>query len=217
MLLKIVKTTELPFGKRILGRGAHGAAVRQLQEILTDQGFYAEPVDGNFGILTEEAVMLLQKAFQLKVDGVVGPATYNVLQRLNHQPSRIIYTVKKGDRLTEISRQFGVTVTAWKRIADPRREIKRIYPGMKLLLYQKALLTWEENLKMPVTTVKVSGTVNSGLRLDSTGAINPDPVNLEPDSYYLIQADPEIWEQCLASKKYCQKVAVKLQALQQYK
>lgn len=108
-------------------------------------------------------------------------------------------------------------MTAWKRIADPRREIKRIYPGMKLLLYQKALLTWEENLKMPVTTVKVSGTVNSGLRLDSTGAINPDPVNLEPDSYYLIQADPEIWEQCLASKKYCQKVAVKLQALQQYK
>lgn len=59
--------------KAMLKRGDKGKSVRELQ-------FYLKVrVDGDFGPKTEQAVMTFQKAKGLKVDGIVGPATWKVL------------------------------------------------------------------------------------------------------------------------------------------
>ncbi|HYH05221.1 MAG TPA: peptidoglycan-binding protein, partial [Bacillota bacterium] len=217
MLWQIVNIVEIPFGKRILRRGMKGKAVRRLQEILTEHGFYSEAVDGQFGVLTEEAVMLLQKTFRLTVDGVVGPGVYQTLQRMNNKVGRIIYTVKKGESLANISQRFTVAPAAWRRMPDGRGDLKSIYPGMKLWLYRKAFFIWEEKMGANPATGNFTGVINSRLQIDSEAEIDFEPDQIEPDQYHLVQSAAEVWEKCFTSKKYCQKVAGSFKKLSNYR
>ncbi|SEM63831.1 peptidoglycan-binding protein [Streptacidiphilus jiangxiensis] len=57
-----------------------GPAVAELQCLLQRAGFSPGGVDGNFGPLTESAVIRAQKAFGLDVDGQVGPHTWAALR-----------------------------------------------------------------------------------------------------------------------------------------
>ncbi len=68
--------TSLP----VLRPGMEGDAVRQLQQKLRDKKVYSGPVDGIFGSQTEAAVREIQRTNNLTVDGIVGPATWRVLQ-----------------------------------------------------------------------------------------------------------------------------------------
>jgi len=61
-----------------LALGARGPAVVALQERLRDRSGPVA-VDGQFGPATRRAVQALQKAKGLEADGVVGPATWRVL------------------------------------------------------------------------------------------------------------------------------------------
>lgn len=70
------------FGSRILRRGMRGNDVRELQSKLQSLGYNVGPIDGIFGPLTEKAVMQFQKDNKLKVDGIVGPQTYEMLEKL---------------------------------------------------------------------------------------------------------------------------------------
>ncbi len=63
----------------LLRLGAEGDAVRQLQQQLRAKGFYSGPIDGLFGEQTEAAVRRAQSANSITVDGIVGPATWRVL------------------------------------------------------------------------------------------------------------------------------------------
>lgn len=60
--------------RSMLKRGDTGPSVKDLQFYLKIRG------DGDFGPKTEAAVMAFQKAKGLKVDGIVGPATWKLLQ-----------------------------------------------------------------------------------------------------------------------------------------
>jgi peptidoglycan hydrolase-like protein with peptidoglycan-binding domain len=74
-------------------RGDRNDAVRMLRQILTDNGFLAAAAQrlrlptsyqflGNdFDLVVEDAVKDLQRRYQLRVDGVVGPNTWEVLDR----------------------------------------------------------------------------------------------------------------------------------------
>ena len=64
--------------KPILRRGASGDSVKELQELLNQNGF-SLTVDGKFGAATETAVKNYQKEHGLVEDGVVGAATWDVL------------------------------------------------------------------------------------------------------------------------------------------
>jgi peptidoglycan hydrolase-like protein with peptidoglycan-binding domain len=59
-----------------LRQGSQGESVRQLQVALTELGFYAGPLDGEFGSLTDAAVKAFQQQRELTVDGIVGPVTW---------------------------------------------------------------------------------------------------------------------------------------------
>jgi hypothetical protein len=56
-----------------------GDSVEQLQVILKELGFDPGPADGNFGPLTQTAVVAFQTANGLDPDGVVGPITAGAL------------------------------------------------------------------------------------------------------------------------------------------
>ena len=58
-----------------LKRGDEGEVVRVLQEQLRVAGYYYGNATGIFGPITEESVKRFQKAYNLDVDGVVGPNT----------------------------------------------------------------------------------------------------------------------------------------------
>lgn len=64
--------------ENLLGKGAQGDAVRDLQTMLVRLG-HTLTVDGIFGADTEKAVMTLQKKAGVSADGIVGPKTRAVL------------------------------------------------------------------------------------------------------------------------------------------
>jgi len=60
-------------------RGSKGGEVKKIQEKLAGMGIYQGPIDGDFGGGTESAVKNFQQKKKLKVDGVVGPRTWELL------------------------------------------------------------------------------------------------------------------------------------------
>jgi N-acetylmuramoyl-L-alanine amidase len=58
--------------------GSRGETVKQIQRALAGAG-YGVMVDGIYGSITEEAVRAFQAKNKLKVDGIVGPATFAAL------------------------------------------------------------------------------------------------------------------------------------------
>ncbi len=69
-------------GKRSLyqlQRGDKGLEVERLQQALTEAGYYAGPVDGNYSQELENAVKTFQAEQTLTRDGVAGPATMQAL------------------------------------------------------------------------------------------------------------------------------------------
>lgn len=72
-------SVNLPELRQGMVDGQNGVSgVKALQALcnLANQGL---TVDGNFGPLTNEAVMAVQRWFQISVDGIVGPQTWTVL------------------------------------------------------------------------------------------------------------------------------------------
>jgi N-acetylmuramoyl-L-alanine amidase len=63
----------------ILRHGMRGDEVRQLQQRLRAKGVYSGAIDGIFGSQTEAAVRQIQQTNNLTVDGIVGPATWRIL------------------------------------------------------------------------------------------------------------------------------------------
>ncbi|NJL00893.1 MAG: peptidoglycan-binding protein [Spirulinaceae cyanobacterium SM2_1_0] len=72
-------TTTVATSQPILRLGAEGEAVRRLQTRLQALGFLEGAIDGIFGPATLAAVEAAQADLGLTVDGVVGPATWEVL------------------------------------------------------------------------------------------------------------------------------------------
>lgn len=65
--------------EKVLSRGSTGAIVKDVQNRLTELGYYTGPVSGNYMNQTIAAVKAFQKNNGLTVDGVTGQDTWNVL------------------------------------------------------------------------------------------------------------------------------------------
>ncbi|MFZ7104791.1 MAG: spore cortex-lytic enzyme [Peptococcaceae bacterium] len=68
-------------GYRTLVYGATGQDVKNLQSKLKDLGYHSAEIDGMYGWQTLKSVKWFQSRFGLKVDGVVGPATWAALNK----------------------------------------------------------------------------------------------------------------------------------------
>jgi N-acetylmuramoyl-L-alanine amidase len=60
-------------------KGSTGSIVTEIQQKLSDWGYYSGSVDGVYGSKTEEAVKYFQSKNGLTADGIVGPATLSAL------------------------------------------------------------------------------------------------------------------------------------------
>jgi len=104
-----LEITETP----TLQLGATGAAVRDLQEVLTKRvGIGGLTVDGIFGPITELAVRVFQQRSFIEDDGIVGMQTWTLLlsssQSIVHLP-----TLRRGDRGVLVERlQRALTLGA---------------------------------------------------------------------------------------------------------
>ena len=69
----------------VVRTGSTGLPVRRLQSRMSAVGVDTGGVDGRFGAKTETAVKKLQQNFNLTVDGVVGPRTWDVVDALENE------------------------------------------------------------------------------------------------------------------------------------
>lgn len=67
---------------KTIDKGQRGHHVSKVQTMLKHQGFLHDSVDGIYGHNTEQAVRKFQKSKGLAVDGRVGPATMNALEKM---------------------------------------------------------------------------------------------------------------------------------------
>ena len=81
----------------MLRRGNKNQYVKVLQEDLQKLGYNLGicGVDGDFGSMTQEAVLKFQKAYGLKADGIVGPDTWAAIDKAlgGEPPKEVFYTV----------------------------------------------------------------------------------------------------------------------------
>jgi N-acetylmuramoyl-L-alanine amidase len=137
LILSLLLLTFMPIvtaanlGDRTLKHGLRGMDVSQLQQNLNSLGYWSGKVDGIFGILTQNAVIRFQKAKGLKVDGIVGPATYRALnigsvsrastgrfsQRDIELLAKLVYAEARGEPYMG---QVAVAATVLNRLNDPR-------------------------------------------------------------------------------------------------
>lgn len=121
------RTADLPLGARTLSYGSWGGDVFRLQQQLVKAG-YAITVDGHYGSETRRAVAAFQLANGLEPDGVAGPKT---IAALLLDSDVITYTVRPGDSLWLIARNFGTTVSELAN-ANNLSPSRPIYPGQRL-------------------------------------------------------------------------------------
>lgn len=77
-LLTPTPAPEIPYTKQ-LARNSTGALVKQVQERLTELGYYTGPISGNFLGHTANAVKAFQTQNGLQADSIVGKDTWNML------------------------------------------------------------------------------------------------------------------------------------------
>ncbi len=117
------------FFMQTISRGSTGPDVRVVQSLLNRIGYNAGSVDGIFGSRTYEAVTAFQRNNGLSADGIVGPATWSVLDRLLRGYDT--YTVRPGDTLYNIARRYYTTVNAIIT-ANPGIDPDRLSIGQRL-------------------------------------------------------------------------------------
>jgi peptidoglycan hydrolase-like protein with peptidoglycan-binding domain len=69
----------------VLRKGSKGLPVRRLQSRMTAANYDTGGVDGRFGAKTEKAVKELQEHAALEIDGIVGPATWEVVNTFERE------------------------------------------------------------------------------------------------------------------------------------
>lgn len=69
-------------GRPVLRQGSKGGDVSYLQTVIYEHAGGNIAIDGDFGPQTDSRVRDVQTAYQIAVDGIVGPETWGVIERL---------------------------------------------------------------------------------------------------------------------------------------
>ena len=108
-----------------------GVDVEYLQLALERAGFSAGNIDGIFGIKTLNSVRRFQSANGLKIDGFVGPITWNALEK--YLTGYVVHTIKPGDTIYLLASKYSTTVSAI-RTANPYAQPYNLQVGDTLII-----------------------------------------------------------------------------------
>ncbi|GGE34235.1 hypothetical protein GCM10011391_11180 [Pullulanibacillus camelliae] len=99
-LLSLPTFANAQFGHETLHKGSQDEHVKNLQKVLSQEGYYklSRPT-GHFGTATEKAVKQFQEDNHLKVDGLVGPETKEKLKHYLKFDGKLISLGEKGGRV----------------------------------------------------------------------------------------------------------------------
>lgn len=78
-MLHMIPMAQRSPDRPVLQLGSEGAAVRELQAVLSLMGYYGGEIDGRYQESTAIAVSMFQESAGLPVDGVMGPNTWSAL------------------------------------------------------------------------------------------------------------------------------------------
>lgn len=87
-----------------LRKGDEGDAVKELQQILKDKGYFNEEVTGYFGKVTEAALLAYQSAAGLTPDGIAGEDTFS---QLNAGQGNVLREGMENSKVTEIQERLA--------------------------------------------------------------------------------------------------------------
>lgn len=143
--IKLTGVVTQPTSSGMLRSGSKGKDVRELQQLLVRAGF-SVGIDGDFGPATERAVRLFQKNHGLEVDGVAGPATMKVLQRLKtvtEEPLGVQKTLEntavKNGLITGVGGS-GILIAAKESVDNASAQLASV-AGMPLVDHLSAALS----------------------------------------------------------------------------
>lgn len=122
-----------------------GEDVVRLQRALSQLGYDVGECDGEFGYLTQDALMQFQREHRLRVDGIAGPEVRAMLFHPELQSTRTVHIVRKDEALTDIARQYGVAVEFLQRSNRLSRR-RRLYEGQRLVVRCRTVLGFTDKL-----------------------------------------------------------------------
>ena len=135
--------------------GMQGENVRQVQQLLTDQGYAVGAIDGICGSATVKAIKKFQTEHSLAVDGVVGEETYQRLSRANPEPSR-----------SGITRELWVDASGYSAF-DPGNSARTATGALVkkgIVAVDPTVIPLGSKLYIPGYGDAVAGDVGSGIR-----------------------------------------------------
>lgn len=106
----------------MLRQGMRGAAVRDLQALLTRAGTYTARIDGDFGPTTKASVRTFQRRSGITDDGVAGPETMRALATYRTAPTEALATV--GPLQTAEARQGGTAAATGLGALEVVKEVQ---------------------------------------------------------------------------------------------
>lgn len=89
--------------------GSMGFEVMKIQAVLNKIGYNTGTIDGVFGIETQRAVMKFQVKNELVPDGIIGPNTTKILEKL--VLGYDIYIIKPGDTIYNVAKNYNTSVS----------------------------------------------------------------------------------------------------------
>lgn len=111
--------------------GSQGTDVMEIQALLEKLGYNPGPVNGQFSQQTLYAVMLFQKNCGLPPDGIIGPSTYNALNKylLGYEYHR----VKPEDTIQTLAKNYDTSINSIIT-ANPEVNPYRLPEGQDLII-----------------------------------------------------------------------------------
>ena len=111
MMLTAPMTGYAALGDQTLRPGMSHSDVKELQELLREKGYFTYHTStGYFGSITKQAVMDFQRHAKIRVDGIVGPQTFQALkvtysrgkQTSNASATPLLRLGSRGQAVTEL-------------------------------------------------------------------------------------------------------------------
>ena len=157
-------TIDDPYTERTIRLGSYGSDVANAQMRLKAAGYLLGKADGIFGAVTKAAVISLQKDYNLKADGVVGPKTWEVIKTLNvsNAEQSVVDPTKPsvGPNVTKLRQ--GSTGAAVKKLQQQLIQLNYLAAGQDDGKYgpktAKAVMQFQKDQKISVDGVAGSQT-----------------------------------------------------------